>query len=141
MRMEIVISIGHSTLDYGEGPGDDAMQADIAEAVDRVRQQARAVLEGLRRSTSEEIHNYPSPIAGCDQQFNHLLEQRTGIAAELQRLARIGAERAQAAEYARELDDFLGSCAYLDERTRQALRAGLRSAAGAPAVMERLSDR
>ena len=26
-----------------------------------------------------EIHHYPRPIAGCDAQFNHLLEQRSAL--------------------------------------------------------------
>ena len=44
-------------------------------------------LERARRSILAEIRNYPPPIAGCDQQFNHLLEQRDRIARDLRRLA------------------------------------------------------
>ncbi len=40
-------------------------------------------LEGSRKAVQEEVRNYPTPIAGCDQQFNHLLEIRGRIAAEL----------------------------------------------------------
>lgn len=46
-------------------------------------------LEEVRRSVLAEIRSYPSPIAGCDQQFNHLLEQRARIARGLSRLASI----------------------------------------------------
>jgi hypothetical protein len=100
------------------------MHDDIAELIDRVRAEARSALEGLRRRTSEEIHNYPPPIAGCDAQFNHLLERRTGIAGELQRLTQLGEGRVTM----RELDAFLASSVHLDEETRQALRARLRPA-------------
>jgi hypothetical protein len=100
------------------------MHDDIADLVDRVRAEARSALEGLRRRTSEEIHGYPSPIAGCDAQFNHLLERRTGIVGELQRLTQLGEGRASA----RELDAFLASSLYLDQETRQALRDRLRPA-------------
>ena len=31
--------------------------------------------EELRRVT-DEIRDYPRPVAGCDAQFNHLLERR-----------------------------------------------------------------
>ena len=31
----------------------------------------------------EEIRSYPSPITGCDAQFNYLLEQRSLLLAEL----------------------------------------------------------
>jgi hypothetical protein len=110
------------------------MPADDPELLDRIHQKARTPLEDLRRRTSEEIHSYPSPIAGCDAQFNHLLEQRTNIAAELQRLAHIGEWRGRGAEYAAMLEAFVSSSAYLDERTKQELRAGLKAAVGALAT-------
>jgi hypothetical protein len=44
-------------------------------------------LESTKRSILAEIRTYPPPIAACDQQFNHLLEQRDRIARELSRLA------------------------------------------------------
>ena len=28
---------------------------------------------------NEELGNYPSPITGCDEQFNYLLERRTEL--------------------------------------------------------------
>jgi|GEM_PF-2046622 len=96
------------------------------EKLDQVREGAQAVLEALRRGTSEEIRSYPSPIAGCDAQFNHLLEQRTAIVAELQRLAKLAEMRLDARRYAQALDDFLESCMFLDEVARRNLRAGLR---------------
>ncbi len=51
-------------------------------------------LEAEKRRLYEEMRNYPTPIAGCDQQFNYLLEQQARVVAELQRvreaLARLG---------------------------------------------------
>jgi len=38
--------------------------------------------EDLRRITAE-IRDYPRPIAGCDAQFNHLLEQRAELERQL----------------------------------------------------------
>ena len=43
-------------------------------------------LEAQRAAPIEEIGAYPGPITGCDAQFNHLLELRSGINRELQRL-------------------------------------------------------
>ena len=31
------------------------------------------------KELNEEIGNYPSPIAGCDEQFDYLLERRTKL--------------------------------------------------------------
>lgn len=43
----------------------------------------RGRLERERRRIAGEIGGYPRPIAGCDVQFNHLLEQRTKVARAL----------------------------------------------------------
>lgn len=40
-------------------------------------------LETARSKLIAEIRNYPTPIAGCDVQFNHLIEERTRISAAL----------------------------------------------------------
>lgn len=116
------------------------MQDQRTQLIERIRREARAALEVARKLTSAEIHAYPSPIAGCDQQFNYLLEQRTAIAAELERLAKLDEGRA-AGEQAKELDAVLGSSLYLDEETRRALRASLRPAIDATAALETASQR
>jgi len=46
----------------------------------------RERLEKKQRRIYEEIREYPRPIAGCDAQFNHLLEERANISQELARL-------------------------------------------------------
>lgn len=41
---------------------------------------------GLRMAKDQvnaEIHAYPTPISGCDAQFNHLLAERSRITAAL----------------------------------------------------------
>ena len=43
-------------------------------------------LEAEKRRLYEAIRNYPTPIAGCDQQFNYLLEQQAQVIAELHRI-------------------------------------------------------
>ena len=44
-------------------------------------------LQDLRKAVQDEIRNYPTPIAGCDQQFNYLLERRDRIAGESSRIS------------------------------------------------------
>jgi hypothetical protein len=51
------------------------------------------LLEAERRRLYDEIRNYPTPIAGCDQQFNYLLEQQQRIVAELNRIRAATAAR------------------------------------------------
>ncbi|MCZ0940796.1 MAG: hypothetical protein OXJ55_19280 [Caldilineaceae bacterium] len=62
-------------------------------AVERVKTEreaefgaARARLEAERERIREEISSYPAPIAGCDEQFNYLLERRQQVRRELARL-------------------------------------------------------
>ena len=43
-------------------------------------------LENEKRRINEEIRTYPTPIAGCDAQFNYLLEEQARIVKELDRL-------------------------------------------------------
>lgn len=49
-------------------------------------------------SVKAEIRGYPGPIAGCDAQFNHLLEQRILLARERDRLDSVAGDGAQTVE-------------------------------------------
>lgn len=40
---------------------------------------ARAELAVARTVLNDEITGYPAPIAGCDEQFNHLLAERQKV--------------------------------------------------------------
>lgn len=44
---------------------------DYSECLEIARQELRLAQSALRRDMAE----YPTPIAGCDEQFNHLLDQ------------------------------------------------------------------
>ena len=46
----------------------------------------RARLAQLQEAVAVEIRTYPTPIPGCDAQFNHLLERRTALNEALARL-------------------------------------------------------
>lgn len=47
---------------------------------------ARAELVTARRLLSDEIRTYPTPISGCDAQFNHLLAERQRVSETLAQL-------------------------------------------------------
>ena len=48
--------------------------------------QATAKLKLAQSTLISEIKNYPTPIAGCDVQFNHLLEEKARVNAALKAL-------------------------------------------------------
>ena len=47
---------------------------------------ARAALTDARAELDAEIRNYPTPISGCDAQYNHLLAERRRAHAALEAL-------------------------------------------------------
>ena len=40
---------------------------------------AKAELLQARKLLRDEIHDYPTPISGCDAQFNHLIGERQKV--------------------------------------------------------------
>ena len=46
----------------------------------------RCRLQAEKARIQQEISSYPTPIAGCDEQFNHLLERHSQVRRELGRL-------------------------------------------------------
>ncbi len=67
---------------------DDLVKEQAANpALDRVREH----LLRLKAPIDRQIREYPTPIAGCDAQFNHLLEERRRLAHDLNRLDAIEA--------------------------------------------------
>ena len=74
----------------------------------------RRQLEAMKEAVTAEIHTYPRPIAGCDAQFNHLLEQHRALLEELARLDAIRHDSAQA------IEEFLRGSKCLDAAARGA---------------------
>ncbi len=70
----------------------------------------RKYLERQVALLNEEVRNYPTPIARCDDQLTGLLEQRASALAQLQRLGSLGHRdlaRVDGIAFARELIDLL----------------------------------
>ena len=68
---------------------DEGMEKRPAERLTRqdfilsIWQDIVSCLEERDKQLWEEIKHYPTPIAGCDQQFNYLLEQQNAILRDL----------------------------------------------------------
>jgi len=88
----------------------------------------RAHLENQRDRINDQIGRYPTPIAGCDQQFNYLLEQRAGISAECRRLNAAENQSLSAEDPVKVLDDFIGSSRTIEHGTGSAIRRFLAEA-------------
>ena len=48
---------------------------------------ARAALKAAQDTIREELQSYPTPVSGCDVQYNHLIGQRHAVADALAALA------------------------------------------------------
>lgn len=90
-------------------------------------------LANARRSILAEIRSYPPPIAGCDQQFNYLLEQRDQIARDLNRLASIARGDGTA------LLHFIDTCDCIPRELRARLAQQLHERADSPTVDGRVA--
>ncbi len=85
----------------------------------------RRHLEAKRRPVEQEIRRYPAPIAGCDAQFNYLLEQRAVLSRELVRLdAAVKAAGAHVESEGEAVEAFLRSSDCIDAETAEKLRIG-----------------
>jgi len=90
-------------------------------------QTIRAQLEAKQNQIYEEITHYPPPIPACDQHFNYLLEQRTGIAQELRRQKALAEESLTSRDPAALIRAFVASSVYVNDETRQYVHSCLQN--------------
>jgi hypothetical protein len=85
----------------------------------------RSHLENEKARIYEAIVHYPTPIAGCDQQFNYLLEEQTRIRHELDRLHEASSASITTADSIKLLGEFIRSSSYVNLETEQTIRSYL----------------
>ncbi len=73
----------------------------------------RAHLKSVKAPIDQDIRNYPTPIAGCDAQFNFLLEERAKISRELVHLEKLSNQPLSAAEKLLAIREFVRASDYL----------------------------
>jgi hypothetical protein len=85
-----------------------------SKTIDATWAEIESLLVSRLAAVEREIRQYPAPIPACDAQFNHLLEERSGIPQEMVR-AGIAAEVSKSLpERQRALDEFIAASAYVD---------------------------
>jgi hypothetical protein len=84
-----------------------------------LREEIRAALEAARVRVTAAIGAHPRPVAGCDVEFNRLLEDRTRLVQELARLDALDRF---------ELERFVSESPDIDAATRRRLRASMQQA-------------
>jgi hypothetical protein len=84
-------------------------------------------LENERERLYEEIKDYPRPIPACDAQFNYLLEERSSIADELDRMYEASEESLRSGDSIKLVEEFITSSRYLNTEAKQRLASYLKA--------------
>jgi len=87
----------------------------MADGTESVYAALRAFLEARRDLICVELGEHPRPVAACDVHFNRLLEERTAVCRELDRLQALRDGRVPRTR----MDDLLRSSPCLDEAARR----------------------
>jgi hypothetical protein len=107
--------------------GADIMNSDRKrERLERIRKALRGCLEEVRAPIIEEIRTYPRQIAGCDVQFQDLVEKRDGVSQELNGLEALFRDDIAGTALADAIESFMESSAYIDDQTAGKVRAALK---------------
>jgi hypothetical protein len=77
------------------------------ESLQGVWAEIRAELAQQKAQVYEQIGHYPTPITGCDQQFNYLLDKQSRILKALARLSEVEQASRVAADPAQVIDNFV----------------------------------
>ena len=56
--------------------------------MEQENQEAKEELKRERERVKTEIGNYPSPVTGCDDQFNYILEMRSKMEKRIRELSK-----------------------------------------------------
>jgi hypothetical protein len=81
--------------------------------------QIREHLIAHKERIFRDIQTYPSPIAGCDAQFNSLLEERDRVGEAVRLLEEMRARFAGPTESLAAARDFVNRCPFFDSDTRR----------------------
>ncbi|HEY1601104.1 MAG TPA: hypothetical protein VGG64_15990 [Pirellulales bacterium] len=88
-------------------------------------QEISEFLECQKEQIFGQIRGYPSPITGCDQQFNFLLEEQARISQEMSRMRTAMQECLSGGKAHAILAEFLRTSTCLDEETAGRFRSRL----------------
>jgi len=83
-------------------------------------------LEDLRRSLAAEIRSYPTPIPRCDAQFNHLYEQQSRLARDLDRISALAGASLKREDTIELIERFIASAPYTDDGGEREFRSRMK---------------
>lgn len=107
----------------------DAMNTDREWHVVKSRWKVvREYLENKKDQIYEEMVHYPSPIHACDQHFNYLLEERTGVSQELRRLNAFSERSLTSKDPVKLIDEFITSSTVINDEAEQRIRSSFKDA-------------
>jgi len=83
-------------------------------------------LEDRRRALAAEIRNYPTPIPRCDAQFNHLYEQQSRLARDLDRISALAGTSLKREDTIELIERFIAAAPYTDDGRERQFRSRMK---------------
>jgi hypothetical protein len=105
----------------------EAAMPDLSTLLESVWTKISSHLENERERIYEELKNYPRPIPACDAQFNCLLEERTRIADELNRMYEASEQSLNSRDSIKLVEEFIALSRYLNTEAKQRLVSHLKA--------------
>ena len=84
-------------------------------------------LDHRKHSIDEEIRRYPTPIPRCDAQFNHLYEQQSRLARDLDRIGALAGKDPKREDTIELIRQFIASAPYTDDPSERSLRSRVKA--------------
>ena len=99
----------------------------MSEPIDAAWTALRAALEARCRALHEEVRSYPTPIARCDEQLTHVIDQRDMAFGLLRAATELELARTALAREAwrARVGEFAGALGCIDEEPLAGVRARL----------------
>ncbi len=98
------------------------------ELVRSIWAEIKVLLESEKKRIYDEIRTYPPPIAGCDQQYNHLLDERTRISQELKRVHEDSEKSLMHPDATLLIDEFVKTSSFIGDEKKQEILSRLKEA-------------
>lgn len=102
-------------------------ESEDLEALEALRQEIPDALARIKREIDGEIRSYPTPIPRCDAQFNHLIEQQSRLALELDHIGAAAGRRLTRRDHLAMIERFLASAPYSDDPAERELRSRVKA--------------
>lgn len=103
----------------------DAPTALPADSPESLWEEVKDFLKRRGKLLNQEVRNYPTPIARCDDQLTDLLERRARAVNDVRRMDALAGQTLSRRDYVALIREFIDSPSYSRDETENSLKARL----------------